>query len=328
MKYLFVFFLSFVSLIAFESGIGVRTLHYYDINRYRPVTVEVWYPTSDKGKKDTQQWHLIWEYHDEIRNASIETSLSPYPLILFSHGNEGDRRDRSWLAEKLVREGFIVASIDHYYNTWDNNSPTFHLQPWDRPLDISFALSELLEDKFLEEHIDQTKIGFSGFSLGGTTGIWLAGGVIRDPSVPTDEKNQLPQQIKEQLVNVIDMKKARASYHDARIKSYFLMSPAAWEFSYDSLRKINSPFHVATNINDNLVSFEENGAVLYDQIPETELTLLHGEEGHFVYLNQVTDYGTTLLPPCLYEDHPSVDRKYVHKLVGEKAIEFFKKSLN
>ncbi len=318
---------SFISLFATTPSIGVRTLHFYDIDRYRPVTVELWYPTEDQSKPDEQQWHLIWEYHDEIRNASLQNSASSFPLIVFSHGNQGDRRDRSWLAAKLVKNGFIVASVDHYYNTWDNNSPTFHLQPWDRPLDISFALTELLKDKHISEAIDQDRIGFSGFSLGGTTGLWLAGGLIRDPAKPTEEKNQLPKDFKEQLVDMIDIPKVRSSYSDSRFKAFFLMSPAAWEFSYDSLQKISSPFHVASNIHDSLVTFEENAGVLQENISNAELTLLEGKEGHFVYLNRVTEYGASLLPPCLYEDDSSVDREKVHEMIGEKVVNFFQRSL-
>jgi predicted dienelactone hydrolase len=331
MRILFLLFILVGSIYAtdtdYEKVIGVKTLHYTDMSRNRPLTIEFWYPTNEESEIDRQFWHEISEYPEEIRNATIATGKAPYPLILFSHGLYGDRRDRSWLAEYLVHAGFVVASVDHYRNTWDNQDPFSVLQPWDRPLDISAAIDELLDDPSISPYIDADRIGFSGFSLGGFTGLWLAGGLIRDQYNKTDVINQAPKEIREELIDLIDLYELCKSYRDPRIKSYLLLAPLAWEFSSESLNNVRIPIQIIGILNDQRVEFEANSFFLYQNIPNSELNLFKGHEGHHVFLNRLTEYGTTLFPAVLHEDHPSVDRKEIHEKTGQDAIDFFTKTL-
>lgn len=330
MRHFLFCFLLFSFLHAEETTIiGVQTLDYFDAKRERPVRIELWYPTNDEDQIDEQQWHLIWHYPTEIRNATISDKKESYPLIIMSHGNMGDRRDRSWFAEELVNAGFIVASIDHHGNTWDNNGPMFHLQPWDRPLDISFTIDKLLEDPIISPFIDAGKIGFSGFSLGGMTGLWLAGARIRNQNDNNDSlPNQMPDYIKEQLMEMIDLKKIQQSFEDKRIKAFFLMVPVAWEFSLESLKEIAKPIHIIGLVNDQILNHDYHSSLLFQNIPTSELTLFDGQEDHFVFLNRITEYGSTILHPCLHQDHPYVDRKEVHDKTAIKAKLFFKSSFN
>lgn len=88
-----------------------------------------------------------------------------------SHGHRGDRRERSWLAEHLAKNGFLVAAVEHYGNTFSNYNPLISIRFWERPVDVSFSIDQLLADPFLKNRIDAARIGFVGYSMGGMTGL-------------------------------------------------------------------------------------------------------------------------------------------------------------
>lgn len=97
---------------------------------------------------------------------------------MLSHGTGGGRLTMERLAQGLAKSGFIVAAVDHWGNTFDNKIAIEFVKPWERPLDISFALTSLLRDHTMKDLIDQKRIGSIGFSFGGYAVIALAGGEV------------------------------------------------------------------------------------------------------------------------------------------------------
>ena len=95
---------------------------------------------------------------------------------MISHGTGGGRLTLEWLADILVQNGFMVAAVDHWGNTFDNKIAIDFVTPWERPQDISFVLTALLKDPLFGPEIDQNRIGAAGFSIGGYTVLALAGG--------------------------------------------------------------------------------------------------------------------------------------------------------
>src|SRR6185503_14378242 len=84
---------------AVSEKIGVKTVQYKDAKRGRPIFVELWYPTQEEKALD-EPLDPIWIHPKEVRDVSLANIASKYPLIVMSHGHGGDRRDRSWLAER------------------------------------------------------------------------------------------------------------------------------------------------------------------------------------------------------------------------------------
>src|SRR4051812_4848761 len=153
-------------------NIGERTLQFKDSIRNRPVMTEVWYPTSDTLKGSDKAFSPF------IRSYTVRNGKLPQgrlPLIIISHGTGGGRLTLEWLAQALVQNGFIVAAVDHWGNTYDNKIPIEFLKPWERPQDISFAITSLLRDTAFKTAIDEQRIGAAGFSYGGYTVVALAG---------------------------------------------------------------------------------------------------------------------------------------------------------
>src|SRR5262249_58892108 len=118
-----------------------------------------------------------------------------FPVVLFSHGNDGIRFQSFFFAAHLASHGFIVATPDHHGNTFVDSllgivDPNVAVN---RPLDMSFLIDQLLAfdaepGNFFDSAIDPGRIGMSGHSFGGYTTFAVAGGTFalgtfRDPRI-------------------------------------------------------------------------------------------------------------------------------------------------
>src|SRR5260370_17870489 len=89
----------------------------------------------------------------------------------------------AWFAEYLAARGFVVAAIDHYRaNTYDSNIAYLANNLWQRPVDISLAISFLLRDPDWGALIDADRIGVAGRSQGGFTAPRARGPEVTPPS--------------------------------------------------------------------------------------------------------------------------------------------------
>lgn len=308
---------------------GITTLRFYDEQRQRPLITEVWYPVDDAIP--SKQVAGMWIRCPEARDALIKDLSSKYPLIIMSHGNGGDRLNAAWLAEILAANGYIVAAMDHHGNTWNNKIPENFLKIWERPLDVSFVIDQLLENSPFRDNIDQAKIGFIGFSLGGNTGIWIAGGRF-DPfdKLPLNEipDNQLPVAVSQEMINSIDFSPAHKSYQDKRVSAMFLMAPALGSlFNANSLQAIQTPIYIVASEGDVLVPPDRNAKMLASKIKKAVCTLIPGAANHYVFLNEVSKGGRMLLDKSIAIDPPNVDRKHIHNDIARSAVEFFDSNL-
>jgi predicted dienelactone hydrolase len=182
------------------SPVGVRTLELADASRMnvdgtgpRPVTVELWYPSTPEAIAGVDRYVVNLFGFDVARTPTYhEVARAPgaFPLVLFSHGNAGIRFQSIFLATQLASHGYVVASPDHHGNTFldlaagdvDGASAT------NRPLDMRFLLDELLArnataSDVLEGAIDTARIGMSGHSFGGFTTFALAAGASADARI-------------------------------------------------------------------------------------------------------------------------------------------------
>jgi predicted dienelactone hydrolase len=119
----------------------------------RPLDVHLWYPARDlddcdntgnsDGNRDDQgcpatpsiytsrlhgipllpQWDpLSWTIatSGSFENLPIDRGHRPFPVIIFSHGNQNNAIDYVYTLEALASFGYIVAAPDHLNNTQDD----------------------------------------------------------------------------------------------------------------------------------------------------------------------------------------------------------------
>lgn len=188
----------------FQRGphpVGVRTVETTDSSRSRYLPVEVWYPaTSRHAGHDTAEETM--DHYDllpgfppakqaAVRDGEMETGR--FPVVVFSHGFGGHRRQSTFLCTHLASHGYVVAAMDHTGNTViDMAQMTLQVmmgQPMPdpeamvmdlitaRPLDSIFTLDRLLAGDLGVDasSLDAGRVGMSGHSFGGWTTLMVAG---------------------------------------------------------------------------------------------------------------------------------------------------------
>ncbi|HEX2580210.1 MAG TPA: hypothetical protein VHK67_07410 [Rhabdochlamydiaceae bacterium] len=318
-----------VAIVLHPQKTGIATVRFYDASRDRPLITEVWYPVADHVSAENVNG--LWLRCPEARDAPLKESGKKYPLVVMSHGNGGDRTNNAWLAEILAANGYIVASVDHHGNTWNNKIAENYIKIWERPQDVSYIVDQLLEHEDFAPHINSRKIGFIGYSLGGHTGIWIAGGEVEKfdkEMVALIPKVHLPESVNEELINSIDYSPAKKSYRDPRISAVFVMAPALGHiFDYNSLQKISIPVYIVASEGDNITPIAESANILAKKIKKAAFTLIPGNANHFVYLNEVTKGGKMMLHKDHAIDPPGIDRHRIHEEIGHSAVQFFNSHL-
>ena len=194
-----------------EHDIGVRTLDVVDANRVdilntprggdsvyydRTLTLEIWYPAElNDGQSAGGHYHAITRNPEitallmgrAVRDAQPESTATPYPLVIISHGYPGNRFLLSHLGENLASKGYVVASIDHTDSTYDDQQ-AFTSTLYNRPLDQRFVLdtmAALAKDSasFLYRLLNAETTAIVGYSMGGYGLINNLGGGYSDDIV-------------------------------------------------------------------------------------------------------------------------------------------------
>ncbi|MGH7895175.1 MAG: alpha/beta hydrolase family protein, partial [Candidatus Binatia bacterium] len=176
-------------------AVGVRTTSLIDADRDRPLAVEVWYPADAAHAgadlaADTQDRYeflpgLPTTTQDAVRDAT--PTRGRFPLVAFSHGFGGHRRQSTFLCTHLSSHGYVVAAVDHTGNTTldilqmmlavrggaEVPEPLGLLRPFidARPCDIRFMIDCILDGSAggVAALVDDERIGMSGHSFGGWT---------------------------------------------------------------------------------------------------------------------------------------------------------------
>jgi predicted dienelactone hydrolase len=319
----------FKTIVLQPQKTGIATFHYFDQTRGRPIITEVWYPVDPDIPAQAPSG--FWLRCDEARDAPLSSKKEKYPLIILSHGSGGDRYTISWLAEVLAANGYIVAAMDHYGNTWNNKIPELYATPWERPKDVTFVLDQFLTNFQFKDHIDQGRIGFAGYSLGGATGLWIAGAqgdIVDIENVHEHCVKDIGDVVSKNVLERIDFKQAEGSFIDKRISAMVLMAPAlGWLFKPISLEMISIPVLIFAAEKDRVVPLENNAKVFAKKLARASLKIFPGEVDHYVFLGRATVVGRRFLDPKYCMDHASIDRKKVHDEIAKSSVLFFDEKL-
>jgi len=171
--------------------VGVRSETWLDAERNRELSVEIWYPATDKyagadvdpARQDTYQG--VWTTGETseppmMKQAAVrdaEPAALPGKFVLLSHGYAGHRREASYLCTHLASHGYVVASADHLGSTsWEIDARMNSGEPVDMAVlrhqlgvdrlgDVPFLVAEATRRKYASDG----PVGVVGISLGGFT---------------------------------------------------------------------------------------------------------------------------------------------------------------
>ncbi len=166
--------------------VGVTTLDLHDREQpQRRLPTDVWYPAETRGfEEHAPASHPIQQPHEAREEA--RPAAGPFPLVVFSHGNSGMRRQSTFLTTHLASWGMVVAAPDHTGNTFfemmelrtDDERRRAHLEARaNRPADLLRAIDGVVEPPASERgrwpRVAADRIGALGHSYGGWSALKL-----------------------------------------------------------------------------------------------------------------------------------------------------------
>jgi len=258
---------------AITLDVGIKTLVFHDDKREKILITEIFYPAEGEKSIQTITTTDIFDRLKEARNAPLLQKEKEYPLIVMSHGKNGDRFTLAWLGKVLAAHGFIVASVDHSGSTWSNRNPEEAIKRWKRTDDIMGLIDAIMKDPLFGPHVNEQKIGMVGYSLGSLTGLWLAGATAsqyRKPEIPSQNPIEVEEGLTRDMLTSFDLREARKAHPDPRIKSFVLLAPVfGYAFTVGDLLKIKAPVLLIADESD------QSDAVFFSEsIPTASLILL------------------------------------------------------
>lgn len=224
----------------------------------------------------------------------------------------------------------MVVMIDHTFNTsYDHSDLFIYTLMWQRPLDMSELLTYLLEHPEWSKVINKDKIAALGFSLGGTTALWL-GGIQADKEKfrqTMDDKyarwSDWPKYALE-TAKAVNWAKAEQSYKDNRIKAVISIAPDLGEaFTKDGLKKGDVPTLIIVGDKDRITPKKENAELYAKSIKGAELLVIDGAE-HFTFMNMCSAIGFQITPNLCTADGK---KEKAHTQAINKISNFLQKNL-
>lgn len=259
-----------------------------------------------------------------------ENSSEKCPLIVFSHGGLGIKTSNETLYNELASHGYVVCSIDHtyqcLYTTYENGHTIYvdkgymkelntqnaesnkqqsyeYFQKWMkiRTDDINFVIDYIIEQAnnethALYKHVDTTKIGVMGHSLGGSAALGI-GRMRKDVSAVIALESPF----------MCDIKGVK--------NNEFIFTDEKYPIPVLNVYSDSSWHHLA-----DWPQYAKNYALLSDNNPTAFNFYIRGV-GHFT----LTDLALTspFLTRMFNGKKSTTDTKYCLKMINKVCLEFF-----
>jgi predicted dienelactone hydrolase len=246
-------------------------------------------PYMDKGTAAAiaEDWDLQPDFADRVRtNADLGPPLEkggPFPLVLLEHGSDVVPATYTILAEELASHGFVVAATNHppdsliavFPDGRELRAKPYWPENGDRRTqgiaigkfaedvlveDVRFVLDTLQDmnarDTFWQGHINMSKIGIVGHSMGGTTAaiatkeeLRISADVNLDGSTFPGMNNDVrPMELNKPLLflateeHAADPGSHAREYSGSKSNTYYVVVPGADHMSFTDKRLIQSRF--------------------------------------------------------------------------------------
>jgi predicted dienelactone hydrolase len=322
------------------TGVGFAAIEVHDPVNGGDMPGYVFYPSATaRGVSQLGPYELH-------AAANAPPIAGARPLVMISHGHGGSDLGHHDLAVYLASHGFIVAAITHPKDNFRDSSGDGHPAVLDgRPIQISAAISFLLESPRWAPLIDPGRIAVAGFSNGGYTALLLVGAVPRFTDlVPhcrlhPDDRNvcvplaELEREAArhhgngEEAVDVLQRSLHRwGNTDDPRVKAAFVMAPFSSVFDAAGLAHIDRPVFLYYGQHDEVLPPRYDVLHIAPLIKTLAGITMIPNAGHYVFLSPCSpELARGNADIC--QDPPGVDRVAVHRQLNASALSFFEKTL-
>ncbi|WEK05465.1 MAG: dienelactone hydrolase [Candidatus Devosia phytovorans] len=273
-----------------DLAVGVRTLNLVDAGRPdilaggdatqdRPLTVELWYPAkADPSARTTYEdvvlrdgVTLVSLTGTATRDAAPDAQSGPYPLVVVSHGFPGNRFLLSHFGENLASKGYVVAAVDHFESTYDNQLG-FASTLANRAPDQLFVLDTMSRlDGELAGLVDAENSAIIGYSMGGYGALVSAGAGLAPAAAGS---GFAPAQA---LAGVTAGSPAYADLADPRLKAIIAIGPWGRQNDFwdaDGLAGITMPVLFMAGDQDEVSDYRNGIRVLFEETTNADRHLL------------------------------------------------------
>jgi len=315
----------------------------WDSDRARPLRTAIWYPASP-GAEFRHHRVSIFKTGKYSVGAKLSTQMEKFPLVIVSHGTGGSWVSTAWICNRLARQGFIVAALNHHGNT--AAEPSLMLEGfmlwWERASDISAILDVLEVDAVFGPRIAREKIGVVGYSLGGYTALASVGVQLEierwssfSHENPKDPISSLPPESRYSIRDVWkamennskiqeSWKNANSNFREKRVRCAFAIAPVASPlFMRESLAAVDVPVGLLVGSHDTQSLPEQVRSNISDMILNSKLHILQ-EVGHYTFISEGTFLGRQIAP-ALLKDRRRINRHEIHNQVAQHVIEAFER---
>lgn len=276
---------------------GYRTL---TIVGDAPTTVALFYPTAVPDRVVSMgPWLPV------VAPGAPASDAQFRGLILISHGTGGTELNHHNLATRLARDGYLVASVRHTGDNWQDRSLIASGRYFsERPLQLSRVLDVLLANPEWGPRIPIDRIGAVGHSAGGYGVLALAGAQaesqrsVQHCRTVQDDPGYCSLAKGAAVTETSGMQTAPAasaaapvaqpvSVPDRRIRAVVALAPMAVVFTPESLAAITVPVLVVMAERDVVLNSRYHGGYVVASLPRAEVTTAGGA-GHFAFMAQPT----------------------------------------
>ena len=278
---------------------GYRTTTLAVAHRTQPLELHIWYPATEDGTPQSIGKNAVFVGVDVAINASVVDA--PHPLVLLSHGSGGNAVNIAWIASYLAKQGMVVIATNHPGTTSRDSIPQETVKIWQRPDDLSAILDHVEQSLIKEFHIDMTRVGVVGFSLGGHTALSIVGAQA-DQNAYVSYCEQYAAFLDCAWfrsagvdLRAIDTDMFEQNNSDPRIKASVAIDPAlAQAYQAASLAKISVPVQIINLGTPETVPMGINASKASRHLPNVEFNNVTGAT-HFSFLGLCTEIGEMII---------------------------------
>ena len=266
-------------------------------------------------------------------------------LIVISHGTASTELGFATLAQALARNGYLVASVEHVGDTWQDQSMRATLGRYfaERPRQASRVIDTLLADPQWRARIangadGRPLIGALGHSAGGYTVLALAGGkpVLSRMRTHCDTEAELDPvlcKLSRDVGGASVQAGAAADGQeepvqaDTRVRAVMALAPMGVAFSASSLASITVPVAIYAGEKDTFLVPRFHAQWVMQNMRGGNATLqIVPNAGHYAFMNTPT-MDLPLPDGSVAGDPPGFDRAAFLDRLAKESIAFFGKNL-
>ena len=314
---------------AFGAELKHTQINLFDDARKRPVKLDIWYREGNEkcGSK-----------------VCLPTSSTPTKFAMISHGSFGAAKDMNWIGYGLASQGWVVAGISHFGESWAYGADTIDYKSvskyWLRAQDASFVLDSLTANSVFNTPIDLNNTLMLGHSSGGYTALSLVGADFNMPSMVAycaskEASNDLGcnyaraaskslsgENSSNNKPHSVALSRPEFSLKDNRITKIVVFDPALGQaVNAESLSAISVPTLIIGSVDNDFLNFDFHAKHYATHIKSATLVGLNNGEGHFVYIDSCS-HKHRAQGVALCSDKKGVDRKQVQRRVTGEVFKF------